>query len=49
MFRIHFEDDYGQGSFDVETRKEALEAKENLINSPDSFNIWVENLNDPEE
>lgn len=50
MFRIHFTDDYGQGSFDVETRADAVEAVHNLNTDTEHCNwdIWVEDLSDPE-
>jgi hypothetical protein len=52
-YRIHFTDDYGQSSFDVDTWKEATEAKDRLNKGVDCFgnpstcawDIWVEDLN----
>lgn len=50
MFRVHFTDDYGQGSFDVDgswtdaenARKELNEDSEHC-----AWDIWIEDLDDP--
>lgn len=49
MFRVHFTDDYGQGSFDVETGKEAYQSKQNLNNDPNVWDVWVEDLDYKED
>ena len=50
MFRVHFTDDYGQGSFDVDGRKAAIEAKEALNTDTEhcAWDVWIENLDEPE-
>ena len=49
-YRVHFTDDYGQGAFDVDTWKDAQEAKENLNKDTEhvSWDIWLEDLDNPE-
>lgn len=49
MFRVHFTDDYGQGSFDVETREKAYQSKQNLNNDPNVWDVWVEDLDYKED
>lgn len=48
MYRIHFTDDYGQGSFEVDTREEMQEAVRNLDTDTDhvAWDIWVETYNE---
>ena len=50
MFRVHFTDDYGQGSFDVDGYTQAIEAKENLNKDTEhcAWDIWIEDLSNPE-
>lgn len=46
-FRIHFTDNYGQGSFEVDAEDYA-EAMKNLRDDPECDDIWVESYNEAE-
>ena len=41
-YRIHFTDDYGQGTLECETREEFDEIIKNLYNDPACEDIWTE-------
>ena len=47
MFRIHFEDEYGQGAYDVKTYDETLKEVKELRKFGCCSNIWLENLSEP--
>lgn len=48
MYRIHFTDDYGPASFEVETFEEKNDALKGLRNDPNAEDIWVESYNEAE-
>lgn len=50
MYRIHFTDDYGQGSFEVDSREDRDEAIRNLNNDTEhpAWDIWTESYNEQE-
>lgn len=50
MYRIHFTDEYGQGSFEVDTYEEKVEAMQNLKDDMEhpAWNIWTESYNEEE-
>lgn len=47
-YRIHFTDDYGNGSFEVDTYEEMQEAVKNLNEDTEhcAWDIWVESFNE---
>ena len=44
-YRIHFTDNYGPASFEVDA-EEYAEAMQNLKDDPDAEDIWVESYNE---
>ena len=44
MFRVHFEDEFGQGAYDVETYEDGREEVKELRKLGCCSNIWLENL-----
>ena len=48
MFRVHFEDEFGTGAYDVETYEDAREEVKELRKLGCCSNIWLENLSEPE-
>lgn len=49
MFRVHFTDDYGQGSIDTETRHQAILLKNALNADPKTEDVWIEDLDNPND
>lgn len=49
MFRVHFSDNYGQGSIDTETRQQAVLLKNSLNADAKVEDVWVEDLNNPDD
>lgn len=49
MFRVHFTDDYGQGSIDKETRYQAVLLKNALEADPKTEDVWIEDLDNPND
>lgn len=48
MYRIHFIDNYGQATLEMDTQQEFNIAYTNILNDPNCEDIWCE-YNDPEE
>ena len=49
MFRVHFTDDYGQGSIDKETRYQAVLLKNALEADSKTEDVWIEDLDNPND